>query len=216
MDLRDTIRSTGAVREFRDGPVDDAVVVAILDDARFAPSGGNRQPWKVAIVTDRDRRQAIADQTQPVWDEYVTASREGQVPFNSVDYRTPADIAPAHNPLLANIQSVPVVLAVAADLRKIVAMDASLDRTAIVPGASIYPFCWNILLAARGHGLGGVMTTFASVVEPGLTEVLALPDHHALAAVLFVGYPVNQPTQLRRSEVSSFATLDTFDGPAFD
>lgn len=150
---------------------------------------------------------------QPVWDEYQASQRDGVVPYNSVDYRTPTDITHAPNLLLDRIESIPVVLVVAATLAKIVAMDKDLERTAIVPGASIYPFCWNAMLAARSHGLGGVMTTFLSRREPQAGEILKLPDHHALAAVLFLGYPVQQPTKLRRQPVASFATVDTFDGP---
>jgi nitroreductase len=91
-------------------------------------------------------------------------------------------------------------------------MDATLDRVAVVPGASIYPFCWNVLLAARERGLGGVMTTFLSRVEADATPLLKLPDHHALAATIFLGYPVHQPTRLRRKQVAEFASVDSFEG----
>lgn len=215
MQLRDTIRTTGAVREFRDRPVADEVVAQILDDARFAPSGGNRQPWRVAVVKDLATRRTIGSLMQPVWDEYWACSRAGGVPFNSIDYERPADITHVPNPLVEQIETIPVVLAVAADLRKIVALDTDLDRAAIVPGASIYPFCWSAMLSARSHGLGGVLTTFLARAETAASEHLRLPEHHALAAVLFLGYPVHQPTTLRRSPVSGFASLDTFDGSPF-
>jgi nitroreductase len=212
MDLRHAIRTNGAVREFRDIPVPNDVIAEILDDARFAPSGGNRQPWSVVSVQDPGIRRSLADLMQPVWDEYMASQRDGVVPFNSVDYRTPSDIVPAPNPLLERIESVPVVLVIAAALNKIVAMDKDLERTAIVPGASIYPFCWNAMLSARAHGLGGVMTTFLARRELEAARILNLPDDHAVAAVLFLGYPVHQPTKLRRAPVESFVTIDTFDG----
>jgi nitroreductase len=212
MDLREAIRTTGAVREFRDEPVADALVVSILDDARFAPSGGNRQPWRVALVKDVAIRAQIGALMQPVWDEYVAASRTGVTPFNAVDYRSPPERIHASNTLLDNIARVPVVLAVAADLRQISALDASLDRVPIVPGASIYPFCWNVLLAARERGLGGVLTTFLSRVEPESAPLLELPEHHALAALIYLGYPVRQPTHLRRNPVEAFASVDVFEG----
>jgi nitroreductase len=215
MDLRETIRTTGAVREFRDEPVAHEVIAAMLDDARFAPSGGNRQPWRVTVVGDLESRRKIGALTQPIWDEYVACSRAGGVPFNSIDYQPPTDVPHTPNALVDHIETIPVVLVVAADLRKIVALDTELDRAAIVPGASIYPFCWNLLLSARAHGLGGVLTTFLSREEPAAGEFLHLPEHHAIAAVLFAGYPVHQPTKLRRSPVSSFATVDTFDGSPF-
>jgi nitroreductase len=212
VDLREALRTTGSVREFRDEPVADALVESILDDARFAPSGGNRQPWRVALVKDTAIRRQLAALMQPVWDEYVAAARTGTAPFNAVDHRPPAQRMHASNPLLDGIDRVPVVLAVAADLRRISAMDAALDRIAVVPGASIYPFCWNVLLAARERGLGGVLTTFLSRVEPEAAPLLALPEHHALAATIFLGYPVHQPTRLRRKPVAEFASIDAFEG----
>lgn len=216
MDLREAIRTTGSVREFTDEPVSDATVAEILDDARFAPSGGNRQPWRVAVVEDAGVRRRLAALMQPVWDEYVIATRAGQVPFNAVDYRSVDQPVHVPNPLLDRIESIPVVLAVAADLRRIVAADTGLGRVTVVPGASIYPFCWNVLLAARARGLGGVMTTFLSRAEAEAGPLLHLPDGYALAATLFLGHAVHQPTRLRRNEVGTFASVDRFDGPAFD
>ncbi len=216
MELRHALRTNGAVRDFKDEPVPASVVTEILDDARFAPSGGNRQPWKVVSVHDPKIRRSLAALMQPVWDEYKASQRDGVVPYNSIDYRTPSDIRHAPNPLLDRIESIPVVLVIAAELAKIVAMDKDLERTAIVPGASIYPFCWNAMLAARSRGLGGVMTTFLARHEPEAAGILNLPADHALAAVLFLGYPVRQPTKLKREPVAVFATIDTFDGSALD
>ena len=102
------------------------------------------------------------------------------------------------NPLLDKIESIPVVLVVAADLRKIVATDADLDRAAIVPGASIYPFCWNLLLAARARGLGGVMTTMIDTRRAGCRRAAAgCLEHHALAATMFLGHPVASADEAR-------------------
>jgi nitroreductase len=117
--------------------------------------------------------------------------------------------------LLSEIATVPVVLAVAADLSTIAMMDKDLDRVAITGGASVYPFCWNVLLAARAEGLGGVITTFASRAEPVTGPLLGLPQNHALVATIFLGHPVKQPTRLTRKPVSSFTTIDRFDGPTF-
>lgn len=214
MELRDAIRTTGAVRRFTDAPVDRATVLAILDDARFAPSGGNRQPWRVAIVEDHTIRREVAALMQPVWDEYLESAMTGATPFNAIDYTPPATVSPGKpNELIDHIDQVPVVLAVAADLAHIALMDGNLDRPPITAGASIYPFCWNVLLSARAHGLGGVITTFLSRTEPAAAPALGLPDDHALAATIFLGVPEHQPTKLTRHPADSFTTLDRFDAP---
>jgi len=213
MDLDNTLRTTGAVRRFTDDRVDDTTLAAVLDAARFAPSGGNRQPWRVAVVRDPAIRRALGSMMQPVWDEYVTAQAGGQRAYNPVSYVPPTAWEHAPNELLDDIDRIPAVLAVAADLRELAVMDRDLDRVSIVGGASIYPFCWSILLAAHGHGLGGVMTTFLSRVEPAAAPLLGLPEHHALAATIVLGVPEHRPTRLRRHPVASFATIDRFDGP---
>ncbi len=219
MDLVDALRGTGSVRSFTAEPVDDPVLARVLDVARFAPSGGNRQPWRVAVVKDLELRRRLADAMTPVWDEYAAISATGVTPFSSVppapyelESKRPGNVP---NELLSEIENIPVVLAIAADLARIAMMDKDLERAPVTGGASLYPFCWNLLLAARSEGLGGVITTFASRAEDVTGPLLGLPEHHALAATIFLGHPVKQPTRLKRQPVENFATIDRFDGPAF-
>ena len=225
MDLQESLRTTGAVRRFTTEPVDDATVYALLDDARFAPSGGNRQGWRVAVVKDIERRRQLGVLMQTVWNEYRSADGASTAPFAVVDDEgepTPAADpgvaagAPfVANELLDHITEIPVVLTVAADLRRIAMMDRDLDRVPITGGASIYPFCWNLMLAARARGLGGVITTFLARAEPAARSIIGLPPASAIAATIFIGHPVHQPTRLRRDPVESFTTIDSFDGEPF-
>src|ERR1700755_132024 len=61
MELIDALRSTGSVREFTDQPVDDDTLARLLDTARFAPSGGNAQAWRVVVVRDPRRRARVRE-----------------------------------------------------------------------------------------------------------------------------------------------------------
>lgn len=215
MDVTTALRTNGAVRGFTAQPVSDAVVAELLDDARFAPSGGNQQPWRVAVVKSAQTRAALADLMRPVWQEYMGAQAAGKraFAFGRSTGDAPVEVP---NALIDDIGSVPVVLAVAADLTKIAIMDGNAPhRPPVVGGASIYPFCWSILLAARARGLGGVMTTFLSRAEAAAAPLLGLPADHALVATIFLGVPTHQNTKLRRSPVDSFTAVDRFDGPAF-
>lgn len=220
MDLRDALRTTGSVRSFTTDPVSDDDLAAVLDDARFAPSGGNRQGWRVAIVKDQALRRSLGDLMRPVWDEYVLIAGTGRTPFTAVEAgeytlnAQGAGVVP--NDLIEMIETVPAVLIVAVDLGKVSLMDKDLDRPAMVGGGSVYPFCWSILLAARERGLGGVITTFLSRAEPAAAPLLGLPNGHALCASIFLGHPVKQPTKLSRKPVSAFTTVDRFDGVVFD
>ncbi len=211
------LRATSAVRAFTSDPVDPALVHELLDEARFAPSGGNRQPWRVVVLDDRDVRRRLGELMQPVWDDYIAAGAAGFMPFNVVDGDdAPAGTEHTSNALLDTIEEVPVVLVVAADLRSVAVMDGSLERIPMTGGASIYPFCWSILLAAHRRGLGGVLTTFLSRVEPAAAPLLGLPDDHALAATMFLGWPQHRSTRLTRRAVAEFTTIDRFDGGTFE
>lgn len=204
------------MRDFTGEAVSDDEVGAVLDDARFAPSGGNRQPWRVAVVRDLALRRALADLCVPVWSEYVAISNEGHTPFASVGEQREKHNAPRQaNPLLDEVEHMPVVLVVAADLGSIAMMDKDLHRAALTGGASVYPFVHAILLAARARGLGGVMTTFLARAEDAARPLLDLPEHWAVASMVFLGRPARRVTKLNRRAVGEFTTVDRFSGPAF-
>jgi nitroreductase len=214
MDLSEALRGTGSARRFTEETVSDTTIAAILDDARFAPSGGNRQPWRVAVVKDPSIRRHIADLMTAVWNEYLgEGSDPSRTPFAfGKSFGATPVVEP--NSLLDEIEAVPVVLSIAADLNKIALMDADVGRPPITGGASIYPFCWSILLAARVRELGGVLTTFLSRAEQHAAPILGLPPGHAIVATIFLGHPVHLNTKLKRAPVADFATIDRFDGPA--
>ena len=226
MELAEALRSTGAAREFTDEPVDDEVVRRLLDTARFAPNGGNRQAWRVVVVRDPSTKAALRDLYLPGWYEYVAISATGLTPWAPVTDRSAesaavearaADMAAAGaaTPGFAErLDEVPVLLVLLADLRRLAAVDRDHDRYGLVGGASIYPFAWSLLLAARAEGLGGVITTMLVKREAEVKALLGVPDEFALAAVLALGHPVRQPRKLTREPVSSFATFERFDGPA--
>ena len=93
-------------------------------------------------------------------------------------------------------------------------MDRGFDRYTLVGGASVYPFVWSMLLAARDEGLAGVMTTMVVRRETEVRAAFGVPDHMAVAALVALGRPVRQPTRLTRQRVEEFTTVDRLDGPA--
>ena len=108
-----------------------------------------------------------------------------------------------------------MLLVLLADLSRLATVDRGYDRYTMAGGASIYPFAWSMLLAARAEGLAGVMTTMLVRREAEVKELLGVPGELVLAGVLALGRPVHQPTRLRRLPVESFATVDRFDGEPF-
>jgi nitroreductase len=104
---------------------------------------------------------------------------------------------------------------VGVDLRVVACTDQHLDRVGIIGGASIYPFVWNVLMAARAHGFGGTITTLAVAEEPRVKALLGIPPHVAVCAVVPLGRPVKSLTRLRRKGVAEFATRERWDGQPF-
>ncbi|MDQ6696295.1 MAG: nitroreductase family protein [Actinomycetota bacterium] len=224
MELDEALRTTGAVREFRPDPVPRDVLWRVLDTARFAPSGGNAQGWQVVVVEDGEKRRRLRDLYLPGWYEYVALSAAGLRPWSPrADRRAEADArrnADDHRRVAASgpggfaehLDAAPVLLALFVDLGALAAVDRDLDRYTFAGGASVYPFAWNLLLAAREESLGGVITTMCIHEEPQVKALLGAPDHLALAAVIALGYPVRQPRRLKRAEVSTFARIDSLTG----
>jgi nitroreductase len=108
-----------------------------------------------------------------------------------------------------------VLLALFVDLGAVAAVDRDFERYSFAGGASVYPFAWNVLLAGRDEGLGGVITTMCIREEPAVKALLDAPEQYALAAVVALGYPVKQPRRLTRASVESFTTVDSIAGPPF-
>jgi nitroreductase len=231
MDLIETLRSTGAVREFLPEPIPDAVLHRVLDTARFAPNGGNRQAWRVIVVKDAAKRRTLRDLYLTGWYEYLSIAAAGLVPWAPVTDReaeaeavaqapalaaeTASNVAAGAAPGLAEaLDAAPALLLVLADLSALAAVDRDHARYTFVGGASIYPFTWNLLLAARAEGLGGVITTMAVRREADVRRLFAMPETCAVAALVVLGRPVSAARRLRRRPVEEFTWVDRYEGEA--
>lgn len=216
MELYEVMRTAFSAREYTDDPVSNELLYKILDNARFAPSGGNRQGWKVIIVREKDAKKKIADLAIPGAKRYAAQRNVGENPWNTIDKsfvsRDEIENTPPSSLLEMTYVEAPVVLIVCVDLKLVASMDQHLDRVGLVSGASVYAFVWNILLAARNEGYGGRITTIPITREPQLKEYFKIPDHYAISSILTMGKPVKQLTKLSRKPVSEFTTLETFDG----
>ena len=219
MDLYDVMRTTFAAREFTDDPVPDDVLRRVFDNARFAPSGGNRQGAHITVVRDATTRRQLAELGKAAARRYFAQLQAGENPWNSIHSTdVPQDVIDATevpDTFIEPIAKAPIVLVFSVDLGVVAAVDQDLDRVGLAGGASIYPLIWNILLAARNEGYGGTITTMAIAVEDQARQLLGIPDQHAIAAVVPLGKPVRQLTKLRRRPVEDFVTDGRFDGPAF-
>jgi nitroreductase len=216
MELYDVMRRTFSAREFTQDPLPDEVLRKIFDHARFASSGGNRQGWRVIVVRDPSTKRALADLNAFAAKRYAAQAANGESPWNSIDpprvdaatiERTPV---PPH--LTESIAKAPVVLVVCVDLKVVASVDKDLARVGVVSGASIYPFAWNVLMAARHEGFAGTITTLATAQEPKIQALLGIPPHVAVCAVMPLGRPVRELTKLKRKPVAEFTMQERWGG----
>ena len=215
MDLYEAMRCAPTSRRFKLDPVPTEALVRALDNARFAPSGGNRQGWRVIVVRDAQSRAALRDLYLPRWRAYIG---HADVARAAADLAS-SDPARARTLELANeyaehLHEVPVHLVVGVRLGDLAVTDAQLPRQSIVGGASIYPFVQNLLLGLRAEGLGAAMTTLLVPAETEVRELLAIPEEVAVAAHIGVGRRADPwPRALARKDVSEFAFSERYGEP---
>lgn len=220
MELYEVMRTAFSAREFTDDPVPDELLHRIFEQARFAPTGGNRQGGQVIVVRDEATKRAIADLAEPGAKRYQAQRANGENPWNTIDPPrvSPEEIeaTPPPRGLTEPVANAPVVLVVCVDLKVVASIDQHLDRVGVISGGSIYPFAWNILLAARSEGYGGTLTTMPIAEEPRLKALLDIPEHVAVAAVIPFGRPTQSLTKLRRRPVEEFTHLERWGGGSLE
>ena len=213
------MRCVPSTRHFTEEPVPREALERVFDNARYAPSGGNRQGWRVIVVTDRGARRRMRELYERPWEEYMVATgaraaleagEASSLPAARLRMLRGADQF-AHR-----FDEVPVHLVVCTQLESLAITDADLERPSIVGGASIYPFVQNVLLGLRHEGLAAAFTTLLVPAEAQLRELLDIPGGYAVAGHISVGYRDGDwPRTLTRNPVSEFVFGERF-GQSWD
>jgi nitroreductase len=212
VELYEAMRCAPTTRRFGADPVPREVLLRVLDNARFAPSGGNRQGWRVVAVADADRRRALRDLYQPHWRAYMEQTGGAAMLADpDAHHRSRVRMLQRADRFADQIHEVPLHLIVCARIGDLAIVDAGLDRPSIVGGASVYPFVQNVLLGLRAEGLGAALTTLLAPAESEVKELLEIPDDVVLAAYVLVG-PRDEPwpERLSRKPVEEFAFSERY------
>ena len=203
------MRTMSGVRRYLPQDVPDEVIYGALDDARFAPSGGNRQPWRVVVVRDLDLRKKVSEISTREWKAYTAKWYPPPEEMTADKAKKLREGTEYH----ANLHQAPVHLFIWAHLGSLALTDRNLDRVSFVGGGSIYPFVQNLQLALSVRGVGSRITALAVAAEPEWAELMSVPEGYGVAAVMTIGYPEWKATRLSRNRVESFARHESFDGP---
>lgn len=203
--LLEGLCTTRAIRRYRDEPVPDHVLRDIMFAATRAPSGSNRQPFRFIVLTDspvaQEAKQLIATSAQQVWN--AKRERDGYSEGTGSNPDSPkARMADVMESYVQNFADVPVlVLACLVRYR-----DPNPDE-----GASIYPACQNLLLAARAVGYGGALTGFHSLVESELCTLLNIPEGVHISACITLGKPAGNHGPVRRRLLDQLVFSDSWE-----
>jgi nitroreductase len=214
IDLYEAMSTTRAVRRLRPDPIPDDVLRRVLEAATWAPSGGNRQSWRIIVVKDPDTKRSLRDLYRGPWTEYAKA-RTGVLDALPEAAREKAERTYAAGDHLAeNLHRVPAICVFVFEPSGLAITDARLDRASVVGGGSLYPAVQNLLLACRAEGLGCVLTTLLVAFEAQIRELLDLPEPWATYAFVPIGYPVGGGHgPLSRRKLRDVAYLDRFGEP---
>ena len=208
VDLLTGMATTRAIRRYREEPIPDDDLSTILWHATRAPSGSNRQPFRFLVLRDGPKAVAakaiLGESFRAMWAR--KRRHDGYDDAAATDDDTPkARMAATMQHFVDHFEQTPVV--VLACLRR--HRDPHPTE-----GASVYPACQNLLLAARALGYGGVMTMWHAFVEPELRDVLAIPAGVAIAATIPLGRPVGGHGPVRRRPVGELVFDDEWNQPA--
>ena len=209
MDLFEAMATTRAIRRFRPEPIPDEDLSTIMFAASRGPSGSNRQLYRFVVLRDgeraREAKALLGQAARQAWaakrvhDRYDRGLGETEQP-------TPkARMAAAMEHFVQHYEEIPVTV-----------LPCLIRHRAPTPteGASVYPACQNMLLAARALGYGGVITMWHSFVESDIRSLLGIPDGAAIAATIPLGRPVGGHGPVRRRPVRELVFDGAWDEPA--
>ncbi|HSP98153.1 MAG TPA: nitroreductase family protein [Candidatus Dormibacteraeota bacterium] len=214
--LYEAMASTRAVRRLRPDPIPDAVLRRVLEAATWAPSGGNRQPWRVIAVRDPAIKRTLGELYAGPWTPYASRQRAQLARLPEASRSRGERALAAGDFLAAHLHEVPVIAVFCFQPELLMITDAALPRPSVVGGASLYPAVQNLLLACRAEGLGCVLTTLLCVAEAQIRPLLQIPEPWATAAFVPIGYPVGRGhSRVSRKPVEEMTFADRWDTPLF-
>ena len=196
--LLEGIRTARAIRRLRPDPVPRELIRKICEAGTFAPSGGNRQPWFFIAVDDAEKRQWIADQYRPIFEDYIRPAIERAERENFPDRLRRNMMASLH--LAEHLHEAPVLLFIAGWKRR---GEQQLQ--------ALFPCAQNVLLACRAVGLGASLTTLHRSFGAECDKMLGLPPEIPSAVMIPIGWPLGKHGVPPRESVDSKLYFDAFD-----
>jgi nitroreductase len=179
-----------AVRRLKPDPIPDEVLHRILEAASWAPTGGNRQPWRAIVVKNLVYKQQLGALYAKRWTEFAKMYRKMLETVPEAIRLKTEKMLNAGDYLGVHFGEAPVIAIFCFNPKDMAITDAKLDRVSVVGGGSVYTAIENLLLACRAEGLGCVLTTLLCECEPEVRALLNIPQPWGTAAAIPIGYPM--------------------------
>jgi len=196
--LLEGLRTTRAIRRLLPDPVPKALIRKVCEAGTFAPSGGNRQPWKFIAVTEPERRAWVAERYRPIFEGYIAPAVERAKAPDFPEAGRRMQRAALH--LAEHLHEAPVHLFV-----------AGWSRRGEPQLQALYPCAQNVLLACRATGLGASFTTMHRAFGTECDRILGLPENIPSAVMLPIGWPLGKHGVPPREPVESKLFFNEFD-----
>ena len=203
--LLEGLTTTRTIRRYTAEPVPDEILRALLFAATRAPSGSNRQPFRFIVLTDGPKavvaKRMIAEGARRIWE--AKRDSDGYDRGSGADSASPkARMARTMQHYVDHFESVPVL---------VLPCLVRYRQPSPIDGASIYPACQNLLLAARALGYGGAFTGMQYPVESELRELLGIPIGVFLAGTITIGRPAGHHGPVRRRPLAELVFSEDWD-----
>jgi nitroreductase len=208
MPLEEAMRTQRAIRRIKSDPVDDSLVLHLLELAMKAPTGSNAQNWEFIVVKDREVIAKLGRLNRRAINLIVRIYKR------SIERRGDEKmlrIVKAVQWQADHFDEIPVVIV--ACLKGVIAPWPS-----VVPSSaygSIYPAVQNLLLAARAAGLGAALITAPVWSRLLVRRALGLPWNVTPCVVIPLGWPLGKYGPTTRRPVGELVSLDRYGNRAF-
>ena len=203
-----------AVRRLRPDPIPADVLRRVLEAATWAPTGGNRLPWRIVAVKDAAKKERLGVLYREVWEAFSKQYAAGLATLSDDVREKQERMVRAGDYLAAHFEQSPVICIFCFNPQDMAITDAKLERPSVVGGGSVYPSVENLLLACRAEGLGCTLTTLLCMREPAVKELLNIPDGWGTAAAIPIGYPIHRGHgPISRRPVEELAYTDSWGEP---
>jgi nitroreductase len=230
-ELFEVLHTCRAMRRLKPDPVPEDLLLKLVDAAIHAPSSSNAQNWRFIIVRDAAQKRKIQELWKQGWAWYKdTIGAAGPRPGEDIEARKRT--VKAGDYMVDHLHETPALVFVAVKKDEAVAKALASPTTVtaairhlglggtlrLLAGAgnatstgvhsTAYPAVQNLLLAARGLGLGAVLTT-PHLFHPGAYEkILNVPSAMTLTCCIPIGYPIGKFGPVTRPDPRSVVAWD--------